>query len=167
MADEFDESWEELPEPSEEFASLWPGLKDQNVNDLIEMYRGKRDELALARKVFRQKESNVKDLLARIGMALRDKADALGVTSFATPAGTAYRSVKKKYRVGDWATFWKFVHENNFSHLVEKRVGKLAAMEIHAERAAAGLDDPVPPGLVYIEEVAMDVRKPTGNRKKT
>jgi hypothetical protein len=164
--------YDELPPPSEEFAHVWPKLKEQNVSELVRMYRDHRDELALARKTFKQKEANVKDLLSRIEMALRDKADEMGVDSFATPDGTAFRTKKKKYRVGDWPTFCQYVKDTGYFNLFEKRVSKLAAVEVHDERMILAAEmpedfDPVPPGLIYLEEVGMAVRKPTATRKKT
>ena len=45
-----------------------------------------------------------------------------GVTSFSTPAGTAYRTVKDRYWTNDWESFYKFVQDHGAMGLLEKRI---------------------------------------------
>jgi hypothetical protein len=162
---ESESEYEALPPPDQEFAHMWGKLKETNVDELIMLYRDERDKLAAIRKSFKQKESNVKDLLSRISMALRDKAEALGVNSFQTDSGTAFKQIKTKYRIADWPVFVKFVKDNDLFHLFEKRVAKLAVQEVVDERTALG-EEAVPPGLTMLQEVDFQVRKPTSNKRR-
>lgn len=150
--------FEESTEPSDEFQDIIRVLPSLKVNDLVMLYRDKRDELSEARKLFKQKEANVKDLLARISMALRDLGDQLGVDSFATPYGTAFRTVKTYYRVGNWDQILGFIQQTGNYQMLEKRVAKNATKEIHDALGE------VPPGVEYSAEIEFSVRKPTARK---
>ena len=122
------------------------------INDLVKMYRETRDFLAAERKQFEALERQLDDLLLRIGMCLREKGDELGVDSFKTEFGTAYRAVTVKYRVGNWDTVLQYIKDTNNFQMLEKRVGKNACKEIHQATGA------VPPGLEFSQEVTFNVR---------
>jgi hypothetical protein len=93
--------------------------------------------------------------LTEIEVWLLMKADEMGVDSFKTPAGTAYKQKMEHYRIGDWGKFVEYVKETNNFQLFEKRVAKLAAKEIHATEGE------VPSGLDYTSEFVMHVLRPT------
>src|SRR5574337_1245676 len=93
--------------------------------------------------------------MEKISMWLRDKGDELGVDSFKTQYGTAYRSIKTSYRVGNWDEFVGWIRDTGNFQCLEKRVAKLATKEIHDESGV------VPPGVEYSAEVEFDVRRPT------
>ena len=116
-----------------------------------------RDELRAKQQAFKLEEDAMKLRMEQISMWLRDKADELGVDSFKTQFGTAYRSVKTSYRVatGGWDAFIGWVKETGNFQCLEKRVAKLATKEIHDDTGA------IPPGLDYVAEVEFDVRRPT------
>ena len=145
----------EFVNPSNEYQDVITKLPTLRVNDLIQLYRTKRDELSEYRKEFQQREANVKDLLSRISMALRDIADELGVDSFNTPYGTAYRNVKTYYRVGDWDAVLDFIQHTGNWHMLEKRIAKNATREIHNDLGN------VPPGIEYSTEIEFAIRKPS------
>jgi hypothetical protein len=128
------------------------------VDEMVKVYRDVRDNLSVDRKIFKQKEANAKDLMARISMSLRDKADELGVDTFATPFGTAYRNVKKFYRVGNWDSIVDFIKQTGNFQMLEKRVAKNATAEIHQAMGE------VPPGIEYSVEVEFAVRKPAAKK---
>jgi hypothetical protein len=148
-----DIEYDVLPPPSEEFAPVINTIKEMSIVEMIRIYRETRDDLTAERKAFKQREANVKDLLSRISMALREKGDALGVDSFSTPAGTAYRNVKQFYRVGNWEKIRAFIEQTGNWQMLEKRVAKLATKEIHEALGE------VPPGIDYSAEVEFMVRK--------
>jgi hypothetical protein len=150
--------YDELPPPTEEFKPLIEALKGMRIDEMVKIYRDVRDELSVERKAFKQKEANSKDLMARISMALRDKADELGVDTFNTPFGTAYRNVKKFYRVGNWDKIIDFIKQTGNFQMLEKRVAKNATAEIHDALGE------VPPGIDFSVEVEFAVRKPTAKK---
>jgi hypothetical protein len=129
-------------------------LTDLPVNDLVKRYVEIRDELSEERKKFTQFEESAKEMMARISMALKAAADKMGVNSFNTDDGTAYRNVKKSYRVGNWDQIIEFIRQTENWSMLEKRIAKLATMEVHN---ATGQ---VPPGVEYLEEEEFLVRRP-------
>ena len=132
-------------------------IKFKSIDEAIEAYVNTRDELRAKQQAFKLEEDAMKVRMEQISMWLRDKADELGVDSFKTQFGTAYRSVKTSYRVatGGWDSFIGWVKETGNFQCLEKRVAKLATKEIHDDTGA------IPPGLDYVAEVEFDVRRPT------
>ena len=129
----------------------------KSIDEAIEAYVATRDELRAKQQAFKLEEDAMKLRMEQISMWLRDKADELGVDSFKTQFGTAYRSVKTSYRVatGGWDAFIGWVKETGNFQCLEKRVAKLATKEIHDDTGT------IPPGLDYVAEVEFDVRRPT------
>ena len=132
-------------------------VKFKSIDEAIEAYVNTRDELRAKQQAFKLEEDGMKLRMEQISMWLRDKADELGVDSFKTQFGTAYRSVKTSYRVatGGWDNFIGWVKETGNFQCLEKRVAKLATKEIHDDTGE------IPPGLDYVAEVEFDVRRPT------
>jgi hypothetical protein len=132
-------------------------VKFKSIDEAIEAYVNTRDELRVKQQAFKLEEDAMKANMEQISMWLREKADELGVDSFKTQFGTAYRSVKTSYRVatGGWDNFISWVKETGNFQCLEKRVAKLATKEIHDDTGE------IPPGLDYVAEVEFDVRRPT------
>lgn len=162
-----------------------------SIADAIKKYVEIRDALKVFNAKAKLVDDNVKEDLSKISMWLRDKGDEFGVDSFKSNYGTAFRSVKTSYRMGDWTAFIKWVEKQKMFQCLEKRVAKNATKEIHdavASRIAAineapeeeqeamrealrkdfGFDDNdgVPPGVSYMSEVEFDVRRPTATKGK-
>lgn len=132
---------------------------DQDINfatldDAINVYVATRDELAAERKAYNTYEAKAKNYMDRIEMFIKEKADELGVDSIRTKSGTAYRTVKTAYRVGNWDEFIAWIKQTDNFHCLEKRAAKNAVKEIHDETGE------IPPGLEYVAEIAFDVRRP-------
>jgi hypothetical protein len=132
-------------------------LEFKSIDEAVSAYVATRDELREKQRAFKVEEKGLDDTLERISMWLRDKADELGVDSFKTQGGTAFRSVKTSYRVatGGWDQFIGWVKANDAFQCLEKRVAKVATKEIHDATGE------VPPGIDYITEVEMDIRRPS------
>lgn len=128
----------------------------KSIDEAVESYVKKRDELKSLQSEFKQIEDDRKAELERISMWLREKADQLGVDSFKTKFGTAYRSVKTRYSVGSgqWDTFIDWIKKTGNFQCLEKRVAKLATKEIHDATGE------IPPGIEYSAEVEFDIRRP-------
>lgn len=136
-----------VPEPSED-------INFANVADAIDTYIKTRDDLDKNRKAFNQYEATAKHYMDRIEMWVKDKADSMGLDSLKTSRGTAFRSVKVAYRVGDWESYIKWIQDTGNFHCLEKRAAKNAVKEIHDETGE------IPPGLSYHAEVGFDFRRP-------
>lgn len=131
-----------------------------SIDEAIRQYVKSRDELREAQKIFKQEEKDKKDYLERISMWLRDHADELGVDSFKTASGTAYRSVKRSFRVAadGWDPFLEWMKQTGNYQCLQKRVSKDATQEIYDET------DELPPGIDCVTEVGFDVRRPTKSK---
>jgi len=132
----------------------------KSVDEAIERYVELRDYLSIETKKYNELEANIKGELEKISMWLRDQGDALGVDSFKTSHGTAFRSVKTSYRVGAWDDFIEWVKNTDNFQCLEKRAAKLAVKEIHD---VTGM---IPPGLEYSAEVEFSVRRPTKSKEQ-
>jgi hypothetical protein len=132
----------------------------KSIDEAIRQYVERRDTLSRYMAGVKIYEEAAKEELSKISMWLRDKGDELGIDSFKTQYGTAYRSIKVSYRMGDWESFISWVKENNAFQCLEKRVAKNATKEIHDETGE------VPPGINYVAEVEFDVRRPIKPKAK-
>lgn len=128
----------------------------KTIDEAVGSYVSLRDELKAKQQAFKQEEDSIKLQLEQMAMWIRDKADELGVDSFKTQYGTAFRSVKTSYKVatGGWETFIDWIKETGNFQCLEKRAAKLAVKEIHDDTGE------VPPGLSYSAEVEINVRRP-------
>lgn len=132
----------------------------KSVDEAIEKYVELRDFMSAETKKYNELEAGIKGELEKISMWLRDKGDALGVDSFKTNHGTAFRTVKTSYRVGTWDEFISWIKSTGNFQCLEKRAAKLAVKEIHDVTGV------VPPGLDYSAEVEFSVRRPTKSTKE-
>lgn len=128
-------------------------INDPSIEDLIVEYRDKRDQLADARHAYQKFEQETKARMDEIAMKLREIADALGLNALPTAAGTAYRTVKETYRVGNWDEVIEYIKATDNWQMLEKRIAKLATKEIFESTGV------MPPGVEYMAEVEFVIRK--------
>jgi hypothetical protein len=126
-----------------------------NLDEAINTYVATRDELAAERKAYNTYEAMAKNYMDRIEMYIKTIADEMGVDSVKSKSGTAYRTVKTAYRVGNWEEYITWLKETGNFQCLEKRAAKNAVKEVHDETGE------IPPGLEYHVEVGFDVRRPT------
>lgn len=124
-----------------------------NVEALVAEYRDLRDEKAAARKVYQGIEAECDRRMDEITVQLREISDATGILAFRTAAGTAYKQLKKHYRVGNWDDILHYIQATGNWQMLEKRIGKLATEEIHNTTGE------IPPGVEYSAEYEFVVRK--------
>jgi hypothetical protein len=136
--------WEESKKPRE----LNPG---ELTNKFVEL----RDKLTAKRRDFKDLEINIKTQMEEIEMQLIEMQSKLGVTSLSTKTHTAFQVTKTYVRMGDWDTFSKYILKSGNIHLVEKRVAKLATLELEAEDGV----DLSTIGVDKSSEVAIQIRK--------
>jgi hypothetical protein len=144
---------ESLNMPNDEMAKL-------KVDELIETYIAARNQLATDRKGYKARELAVKTHLSVISMLLRDQGDTIGVESFRTDKGTAYRNVKEKFTVETWDSLVQYLKDTGNFHVLQKRVSPNAIKEIRAT------DGALPPGIGSLVEVEFAVRSPTSRKAK-
>ena len=124
------------------------------------------DQAVAAYMKLRQKkaevEASIKDELSQIEANMdklekwiKTRADAMGVSSFKTPHGTAFLTTKDYASVADWDATLAFVKETGAYNMLNKAVNKTAVREYISETKT------VPPGVNYGTKVEVNVRKPT------
>lgn len=124
------------------------------------------DQAVAAYMKLRQKkaevEASIKDELSQIEASMdklekwiKTQADAMGVSSFKTPHGTAFLTTKDYASVADWDATLAFVKETGAYNMLNKAVNKTAVREYISETKT------VPPGVNYGTKVEVNVRKPT------
>lgn len=143
-----------LDTPPDELAKL-------KVDELIQMYRDCRDQLATDRKGYKAREARIKTHLSIISMLLRDRGDTLGVDTFSTPAGTAFRNIKEKFSIPRWDDLVGYIKRTGNFQVLQKRVSPLAVKEIR------DTDGALPDGLESFVEVEFAVRSPTARKRKS
>lgn len=132
-----------------------------DISSACKNYVELRDQLTIERKAWEDHEAAVKGEMERISMWLRDRGDELGVDSFNSPYGTAYRNVKTSYRVENWNDYAAWLLKTGNLHCVEKRPAKLAVKEVYEETGE------LPPGLLEFVEVEFNVRRPSKAKSRS
>ena len=130
-------------------------LVEDKVRDLVAL----RDELSAERKQFKEFEANQKMMIEEIEVWLLERAREVGTESFTTKYGTAFRTEKTFVRVGDWQTVLNYMIASGNYQMLEKRLAKLATIEvldnIYAEEQMAPEDI----GVEFVQEFVMQVRR--------
>ena len=134
--------------------------KELTIGGVIKKYVTLRDKLTAWQRKRDEEEKNKKAELEVLEMWLLEKTKELGVESFKTEYGTAYRSTEEHYRIRDWSSFIEFVKKTDNYSLLQKRVTKTAAKDVHIETGE------IPAGLDYFQEYKVNVRRPTSGIKK-
>lgn len=98
----------------------------------------------------------IKVSMGKIEAWLMEKADADGVTSFKTTAGTAFVTTTDFANVADWDAVLTFIKSHDAFDMLEKRVSKTAV------RAYMDESGDVPPGINYGTKIGINVRKAAG-----
>jgi len=124
-----------------------------SIDELVKKYVSVRDELSKKRKEFDEYERLTKSQLEIISMEIKEKADELGVDSFKTAYGTAFRQVKDSYRISDWSKYADWMLKMQCVDFVEKRPAKMAVKEFYEESGE------LPPGIDLFVEVEFQVRR--------
>ena len=134
-------------------------MEFKSIGEAVQKYVTKRDALRIWKKQMDEEETQRKAELTEIEVWLLQKADELGVDSFKTPAGTAYKAKQEHFRVGDWGEICEYVKRTNNFSIFEKRIAKLATKEI------IGVEGEIPKGIVYSAEYTINVLRPSKPKK--
>jgi hypothetical protein len=144
--------------------------KFKSVGEAVKAYVEVRQAFREASAIFKQVEKDFKFFEDQVSMWLREKSEELGVDSFKTPFGTAYKSLEEHYRIVDWDSFEAYVLETGNVFLFEKRLAKNSVKEVAKELGQQLVDlglleakdvvSVAPPGVEYTSEVVFNVLSP-------
>lgn len=136
-----------------------PIANDAKIDALVELYKDVRDQLTVDRRAYKERETLMKDFLAKLGLVLRERADALGVDSFPTRFGTAYRLKKERFPVEDWSALTEWIKATGNFQVLQRRTSPDAVREVRDE------GDALPPGVGYYPEITFTVRANAARKK--
>jgi hypothetical protein len=125
-------------------------MKEQSVDSLVKQFVTLRDH----RSGLEKQKVQAKKVMDKIGLKIMELADAQGVTSFATPHGTAFKTTKDWIKVSNWDVVLDFIIDGDLKHLLPQSVKKAAVKEYMEEN-----EGKLPPGLEYGEQVEIGVRR--------
>jgi len=103
---------------------------------------------------FKEKTAQIEEDMQTLKHKLVEISKETGATSFSSPAGTAYRTVKNRYWTNDWGSFYQFMQEHGAMGLLEKRIHQTSMKEFLDENPEVH-----PPGLHVDSEYEITIRR--------
>lgn len=163
-------------------------METEDVSKYVKAYRDLRNKKATINKLYKEIIAPVDEMMGKVEMHLLEMANDLGVNSFATPHGTAYKNKVTYVEVADWDLFQNMLVEKLVA-LVHDEIDPYAGLHLseiltrlaqcfkqsdfwdYLTRAVnkteivelAGAGKPVP-GIVVGSEIKMGFRSPTTKR---
>lgn len=95
---------------------------DISIEKIVAAYVKIRDAKDAIYQKYKAETTELEEQMNVLKYKLLEVSKETGVTSFSTPSGTAYRTVKDRYWTNDWESFYAFMQENNAMGLLEKRI---------------------------------------------
>lgn len=126
------------------------------VDDAVRDYLALRDGITEINREVKGRVAELKATQERIADFIEQQRVAVGVESFRTAHGTAFRQEWKAVKVSDWSAFLQWLLATGNYHMLTKAVSKEAVMEFMAETKT------IPPGLSY--DHGYELRVNRGNK---
>ena len=127
---------------------------DVPIEKIVATYIKMRDTKDALYKEYTAKASEIEEQMAILKHKLIEISKETGVTSFSTPYGVAYRTVKSRYWTNDWDSFYSFMREHGRMELLEKRIHQSNMKEFLENNP-----DAHPPGLNIDSEYEITIRR--------
>ena len=127
---------------------------DVPIEKIVTVYIKMRDTKDALFKEYSAKASEIDEQMTILKLKLIEISKETGVTSFSTPNGVAYRTVKNRYWTNDWGSFYDFMREHGTMELLEKRIHQTNIKEF-----LEGNPDVHPPGLNIDSEYEITIRR--------
>jgi hypothetical protein len=127
---------------------------DVPIEKIVTVYIKMRDTKDALFKEYSAKASEIDQQMTILKHKLIEISKETGVTSFSTPNGVAYRTVKNRYWTNDWGSFYDFMREHGTMELLEKRIHQTNIKEF-----LEGNPDVHPPGLNIDSEYEITIRR--------
>lgn len=123
------------------------------MNEIVEKYIALRDKKALMKKEFDKSVEEINTVMAKLeGIVLKEFQES-GLDSVKTKAGTAYKSTRTSVTTADWDAVLAFIKDEQAWEMLEHRLNK-KAVEQYRE-----VNDDLPPGVNWREEIVINVRR--------
>lgn len=125
------------------------------MDRLTRVYIKMRDKLAEITREYEEKEAALKAQQAEVAAAMKDILQATGGTGIKTQYGTVALKTNTRYYTQDWDAMYRFLHDHDVLHLLEKRIAQKNMSEFLESNPGV-----VPPGLNTMSEITVSVTKP-------
>jgi len=127
---------------------------DAPIEKIVAAYIKMRDTKDALYKEYSSRASEIDEQMAILKGKLIEISKETGVTSFSTPNGVAYRTVKNRYWTNDWSSFYGFMRDHGTMELLEKRIHQANMKEFLENHP-----DAHPPGLNIDSEYEITIRR--------
>lgn len=127
---------------------------DIPIDQIVSTYIKLRDKRDMMYQDFKEKTAQIEEDMQTLKHKLIEISKETGATSFSSPAGTAYRTVKNRYWTNDWGSFYQFMQEHGAMGLLEKRIHQTSMKEFLDENPEVH-----PPGLHVDSEYEITIRR--------
>jgi len=124
------------------------------IEKIVATYIKMRDTKDALYKEYTAKASEIEEQMLVLKHKLIEISKETGATSFSTPYGVAYRTVKNRYWTNDWGSFYGFMREHGAMELLEKRIHQTNMKEFLENKP-----DVHPPGLNIDSEYEITIRR--------
>ena len=129
-------------------------MEEISVDKIVAAYIKIRDTKSALTSDYNKQVAELDEQMSVLKHKLVDLSKETGVTSFSTPYGTAYRTVKNRYWTNDWDSFYTFLIENRVPHVLTKAIHQTNLKEFLDEHP-----DVHPPGLNVDSEYEITIRR--------
>lgn len=127
---------------------------DVPIEQIVSTYIKLRDKRDMMYQEFKEKTAQIEEDMQILKHKLVDISKETGVTSFSSPSGVAYRTVKNRYWTNDWGSFYSFMQEHGAMGLLEKRIHQTSMKEFLEDNPEVH-----PPGLHVDSEYEITIRR--------
>ena len=127
---------------------------DIPIDQIVSTYIKLRDKRDMMDQEFKEKTAQIEEDMQTLKHKLVEISKETGATSFSSPSGIAYRTVKNRYWTNDWGSFYQFMQEHGAMGLLEKRIQQTSMKEFLEENPEVH-----PPGLHVDSEDEITIRR--------
>lgn len=128
--------------------------QDVSIDKIVGAYIKIRDSKDAIYAKYKADTAELEEQMTTLKQKLLEVSKETGVTSFSTPQGTAYRTVKDRYWTNDWDSFYTFMREHEAMQLLEKRIHQMNMKEFLDNNP-----DSEPMGLNIDREYEITIRR--------
>lgn len=129
-------------------------MENAPIEKIVQAYIKIRDTKERLYQEYKAQSDELEEQMNLLKYKLVEISKETGATSFSTPHGTAYRTVKNRYWTNDWENFYALMHDHNAMELLEKRIHQTNMKEFLENHP-----DLHPPGLNIDSEYEITIQR--------
>lgn len=130
-----------------------------NVDLAVSKYCELRERRSKLKAEYEAADAELTGMMEKLDRWLLEALLAVGGNNISTPHGTVYKTRKEYVNIDNFDAFVEYVTANNAYGMFEKRVSKTAVKEYMDPDAEGNYQNPPPPGIRFVTETAIGVRR--------